>query len=150
LRRISQPNIDENERISLIDYNIILEKRLYFAETSRLEAEKKWNDSPMSLFGPLGTKVPDLLPFKFDDDFVNRKNELSLAWKTMIFAQRNGNDNAVKNTLLVTGQMFGSGKTTFGRNLFNFENSYICGIYSFFAIITFLSILNLSFSRAIF
>lgn len=58
--------------------------------------------------------------------FVNRKQELLNAWETYA---ANIDYKDVKQTLLVSGQMYGSGKTVFGKQLFNFNNPYIKSVF---------------------
>jgi hypothetical protein len=53
---------------------------------------------------------------------VNRKAELLAAWEK---CAGNVGSLPLKPYLLVSGQMWGSGKTTFGKHLFNFQNHYI-------------------------
>jgi hypothetical protein len=52
--------------------------------------------------------------------FVNRKTELLNSWA---WCADNTTTDMVKHYTLVSGQMWGSGKTTFGRQLFNFQNA---------------------------
>ena len=62
--------------------------------------------------------------------FQNRKNELKLAWETLIWNWEHRDQRAAKQKLLLTGQMFGVGKTTFGSNLLNFENDHIANEFA--------------------
>ena len=57
--------------------------------------------------------------------FIDRNKELSAAWCTLLKSRRLSKDAQEKQTMLVTGQMFGSGKTAFGENLFNFDDAHI-------------------------
>lgn len=54
--------------------------------------------------------------------FVNQENQLELVWKAFI-ANQSGNN--AKLCQPMTGQMWGSGKTTFGQNLLNFSDDRI-------------------------
>jgi hypothetical protein len=55
--------------------------------------------------------------------FVNRESELTTAWTALARnLQQSGHDPTF---MIVIGQMFGSGKSEFGRNLFNFKDQRI-------------------------
>lgn len=55
-------------------------------------------------------------------EFVDREVEFELAWKTLAESWSTRKNPEKKPTLLVTGQMFGSGKTALGRRLLDFSN----------------------------
>jgi hypothetical protein len=57
--------------------------------------------------------------------FIDRDAELSSTWRTLLSSRNLCGDPTKKLTLLATGQMFGSGKTTFAANLFNFGDSRV-------------------------
>lgn len=59
-------------------------------------------------------------------NFVNRKDQLISAWDCCAY---NSSNQDRKHILLVSGQMFGSGKTVFGKQLFNFQNPYVKSIF---------------------
>ena len=102
-------------------------------EEERMNAKRKreeveWLSNPLSLFGSFNFGKPVI----FDDvyilksPFVNRVNELQSTWKTIMYNWDNREDVSLeKHVLLVSSQMFGSGKTAFGRNLFNFKNDHV-------------------------
>ena len=80
--------------------------------------------------------VPPMLPYaaradkidhlkEFDLQFLNRNDQLVHFWKLM----SKKNERKGKPVLISTGQMFGIGKTTFGKNVLNFNNRRISDLF---------------------
>ena len=80
----------------------------------------EWDQNPRSLFVQVGTKVPMINSILQTDKFVNRSSELQMGWKVLIENLNIPKTSCEKPAILVTGQMFGSGKSAFGGNLFEF------------------------------
>lgn len=85
---------------------------------------------PRSLFGPLGTPAPEpksnAIACAVDltcGELVNRHKQLREVWLAWISNWHSSPSQ--KKVLVATGQMFGTGKTTFGLNLLNWNNVHV-------------------------
>lgn len=114
----------KEEKISLMNYLTTLVKYLQKLDS---ESRKLWKDDARSVFGPVGTEVPSVIQRKVENaqPFQDRRTELRLIWDTFIYNWLIRNQKQTKFKFAVTGQIFGSGKTTFGENILNFDVEHI-------------------------
>ena len=105
----------------------MLEKIQEEERLSEKRIKLKWEKNPRSMLCEINSPIP--LPKSInnfsDGTFINRVSELNTAWEIFIYNWENRNNKQKKFKLLVTGQMFGSGKTTFGENILNFNDTHI-------------------------
>lgn len=66
-----------------------------------------------------------LAPRELNTPFVNRDDALQRAWSALAANWEMAPDLSVKPVLLVTGQMFGTGKTAFGQTLLNMADAHV-------------------------
>ena len=128
---MKKQEVEENERKK--KQEVEENERKKKQEVEENELKEQWKSNPRSIFGPVGTPVPPVKAptvLTGSGTFLNRSEELKTVWEYMISNWETRQDPKVKKTLLVTGQMFGSGKTTFGENLLNFDVKHIADEFS--------------------
>jgi hypothetical protein len=103
-----------------------------FLHKSKLKLNHRYADHPDDRFIQLKEKLRIPVDAKADvsyDDvlqpFVNRDKELQLTWETMIEVYEKRNQPDEKPSIIFLDQMSGSGKSSFGVNLLNFDNKRI-------------------------
>lgn len=112
----------------LLRYKVLLEASQKASQKEEKE-QLEWENSPWPMFGPRGSPRPTVIHRVPSGSFVNRKKELTFAWKNLITTFESANTTG-KHHLLVTGQMFGSGKTALGKNLLNFRDVHVEAEYA--------------------